>query len=221
MTEQIRALGALRAAGRYKGKISIHTVINDSIIGRIFELSQFLENLGADLVLLCFPWYIAEETSREMDTFMYENFDWLCIDSGIRHTWDAFKFSISPLNIPALMQDMTRVNAHIWRTRLRYQPGLEFDEIEPFVRGKAMTARCATRCSVMGARMDVAPTGAASACKFFSEFAVGNLNDATVPEIWNSSTYDKIRTVFERRLSPACSKCNVLYLQEHSMPINI
>ena len=38
-----------------------------------------------------------------------------------------------------------------------------------------MTARCATTCRVLHTRADITPTGNVSACKFFSEFSVGNL----------------------------------------------
>jgi radical SAM protein with 4Fe4S-binding SPASM domain len=104
---------------------------------------------------------------------------------------------------------------------VRYQPGLEFDEIEPFIRGEAMTARCATTCRVLQARADITPTGNVSACKFFSEFSVGNLHDHSLGTLWRSEPYDRIRRTLGEQLSPACSKCNVLYLHEHSTPLHI
>lgn len=220
---QIDELMRLRKAGIYKGKVSIHCVISDGSINRLYELMEFFEDKGIDLVLLCFPWYIADETSREMDAFVKERFGWL-IDAPngtTRHTWDAFKYCVSPINVDALIADIKRINARIWKTKIRYQPGLEFDEIEGFIRGKSMTARCATKCSVLNTRVDITPNGKVSACKFFSEFVVGNLNHESLQEIWNSDAYGGIRSILGDKLSPACSKCNVLYLQEHSIPFNI
>lgn len=217
----IDELVALRAQGRFKGKLSIHTVISDSMVGRFYELMEFYESKGIDLVLLCFPWYISEETSREMDTFVRDKFDWL-IDSGkARHSWDAFKYRLAPRSINALMVDLEKINSRTWRTKVRYQPGLEFDEIEDFVRGKTMTARCATTCQVLHTRADITPTGKVTACKFFSEFAVGNLRDQSLGELWTSNNYNRIRQTFGQQLSPACSKCNVLYLHAHSTPLHI
>ena len=61
-------------------------------------------------MLLCFPWYISEETSREMDAFVLDKFDWL-IDLGKgRHSWDAFKYRIAPESVDALMADLRRIN---------------------------------------------------------------------------------------------------------------
>jgi radical SAM protein with 4Fe4S-binding SPASM domain len=84
-----------------------------------------------------------------------------------------------------------------------------------------MTTRCATTCSVLSTRIDVTPSGNVSACKFFAEFSVGNLRSQSVAEIWRSETYEKIRQVLSRKLSPACSKCNVLYLHAHSTAIYV
>ena len=219
--KNIETLCTLRDTGDYKGKISVHTVINDTIINRLYELLEMFESKGVDLVILCFPWYIAEETSKEMDFFVDEHFRWLIPENKGHQTWDAFKYRISPLYVDSLMADLRRINGRAWKIRVRYQPGLEFDEIEPFVRGKAMAARCASQCTVLNTRVDISPTGNVSACKFFSEFSVGNLHETSLGDLWMSETYDRIRGILGESLSPACSKCNVLYLQEHSMPIDI
>jgi radical SAM protein with 4Fe4S-binding SPASM domain len=211
----------LRAEGRFKGKVSIHTVINGRMIGRLYELIELFESKVVDLVLLCFPWYISEETSREMDAFVLKKFDWLIDLATNRHSWDAFKYHIVPESVDALIADLKRINSRAWTTKVRYQPGLEFDEIEAFVRGKSMTARCATTCRVLHTRADITPDGNVSACKFFSEFSVGNLRDHTLSTLWQSEQYNRIRDTFGQQLSPACSKCNVLYLHEHSTPLHL
>ncbi|KAA8746138.1 radical SAM/SPASM domain-containing protein [Paenibacillus sp. UASWS1643] len=215
--EQIDKLLLLREQGKFQGKISVHSVINDSMIGRLHELMNFFEKKGIDLVLLCFPWFISHETSEQMDTFFQEEFQWLNpSEDHRRSSWHAFKYHIKPENVPALMEDLRQINARTWKTRIRYQPGLDFDEIEDFVSGNSMTSRCATTCLALSTRADITPTGNVSACKFFSEFSVGNLQAQSLSEIWNSDTYDRIRRSLGKELSPACSKCNVLYLHGSS-----
>jgi len=218
---EIENLGRLREIGAYQGKISVHTVINDNMVGRLYELMDLYERNGVDLVLLTFPWYISEATSREMDEYVKEQFDWLIDTHAGRHTWDAFKYRLSTTNINALMTDLGRINARLWRTKIRYQPELEFDEIEAFVAGRTMTARCANKCGVLNTRVDVGPTGKVTACKFFSEFNVGDLHKQSIAEIWQSEAYGRVREILGKQLSPACSKCNVLYLHAHSTPIHI
>jgi radical SAM protein with 4Fe4S-binding SPASM domain len=211
----------LRAEGRFRGKLSIHTVINDRMIGRLYELVELFQLKGIDLAILCFPWYISDATSREMDAFVRDKFDWLIDVADGRHSWDAFKYHIAPESVEPLMEELRRINERMWTTKVRYQPGLEFDEIESFIRGEAMTARCATTCRVLQTRADITPTGNVSACKFFPEFSVGNLHDQSLGVLWQSEPYDRIRRILGQQLSPACSKCNVLYLHEHSTPLHI
>ena len=96
---------------------------------------------------------------------------------------------------------------------MRYQPGLDFDEIEEFIHGDEMTSRCGTNCLALSTRMDIAPDGQVMACKFFSEFSPGSLNESGLKEVWDSEAYDKIRDIINNGgLTPACSKCSVLYL---------
>jgi radical SAM protein with 4Fe4S-binding SPASM domain len=202
-----------RRLGQFKGRISVHCVINNANIYYLYDLMDSFEKQGIDLVLLTFPWYISQDTSSQMDSYFSEHFDWLLpIDENSKNSWHAFKYKIEPKHLPSLMEQLRKINDRIWEIRLRYQPGLEFDEIERFVTGEAMTSRCATDCLALATRIDVTPNGNISACKFFSEFSVGNLKEQSLDEIWNSEAYDRIRETINNGLTPACSKCNVLYL---------
>jgi radical SAM protein with 4Fe4S-binding SPASM domain len=217
----IEELLGRRAEQRFHGRIAIHTVITDQNVGHLYELLEFYEEVGVDLVLHSFPWYISQETSREMDAFVHDKFSWLPDIHKPRHTWDSFTYHVSPEKIAVLLEDLHRINERTCKMKVRYQPGLEFDEIELFVRGKAMTPRCATTCSVLTTRADIIPTGDVVACKFFTEFSVGNLHEQTLSALWNGENYNRIRSTFAQQLSPACSKCSVLYLHSHSTPLFI
>jgi radical SAM protein with 4Fe4S-binding SPASM domain len=214
---QLDTLLKCRVDGSFRGKLSVHTMISDSMVGRLYELMEFYEQKGIDLVLLTFPWYISKETTQEMNAYVQEKFDWL-IDVTKSHTWDAFKYRLSPERIEAVITDLKRINSRTWATKIRYQPDLEFDEIEAYVRGQSMSPRCATRCHALNYRVDISPTGSVSACKFFSEFSVGNLHTQPLSAMWRSQQYERIRQTLGQQLSPACSKCNVLYLHAHSTP---
>ena len=59
------------------------------------------------------------------------------------------------------------------------------------------------------------------ACKFFSEFNVGNVSEQSIGEVWRSDAYERIRGVLGTERSPACSKCSNLYLQTRALAIHI
>lgn len=52
--------------------------------------------------------------------------------------------------------------------------------------------------------------------QIFGELAIGNVKEQPLTEIWNSARYDRLRRILDEGLSPACSKCNVLYLNTYA-----
>ncbi|EFM12351.1 Radical SAM domain protein [Paenibacillus curdlanolyticus YK9] len=211
---QIERLVQLRDQGIYKGRISVHSVINEAMIPKLYELLEYFESLKLDLVIMCFPWYISSETSKEMDGYFMEKFSWLKkLHENQVNSWHAFKYRMEAEHVDALVESLEKINERTWNIRIRYQPGLDYDEIEQFVRGGSMTSRCATTCMALSTRTDIMPTGDVTACKFFSEFTVGNLKEQGLQEIWDSESYERVREIINvEGLTPACSKCSVLYL---------
>ncbi|WP_025681203.1 radical SAM/SPASM domain-containing protein [Paenibacillus massiliensis] len=211
---QMQRLIELRDQGLYKGRVTVHAVINDNMIGRMFEFLEMFETMKLDLVLLTFPWYISKETSLKMDDYFSRNFSWLReLDENNISSWHAFKYKINPDRIDPLMQELRRINERVWNIRVRYQPGLDFEEIDKFIHGEELVSRCSSRCLALNSRTDILPDGKVMPCKFFSEFTIGSLQENTLKEIWESDKYEMTRSIInEKGLTPVCSKCSVLYL---------
>ena len=84
--------------------------------------------------------------------------------------------------------------------------------MEDFLAGSHIPAQNKSRCIVHRSRMDVFPDGEVISCKFFPEFAVGNLKNAEVVDVWKGQRFDSVReTVARCGLMPVCAKCNLLY----------
>lgn len=211
--KNIVKLVALKKKGIFKGKITIHTMINDSLVPHLYELLLYLEDLGVDMVMVCYPWYISEETSRKMDSYFQEHFNWLNeLDESKKSNWHAFKYRLDKKSIPILRQQVNMINRRTWTIRLRYQPDLRETEMEDFIEGKDKIGTTCPECVGLSTRMDIGPDGGVTACKLFSEFHMGNLNDKKLLEIWNSDEYRKVRKIINLQPMPVCTKCNVLYL---------
>lgn len=209
----IEKLIQLRDQGIFKGKITIHTMINDNLVPHLYKLLLHLENLGVDMIIVCFPWYISEETSCKMDDYFNKNFRWLNkLEEGRTPNWHAFKYRLKQESIPMLRQQIEVINQRTWEIRLRYQPDLTKDGLVDFIEGKDEIDSLYPECIGLSTRMDIGPDGGVTACKLFSEFHIGNLKDKGLLEIWNSSEYKRIRKIINSQLMPVCTKCNVLYL---------
>ncbi|SMH41868.1 radical SAM protein [Azospirillum agricola] len=213
----LRALAEAKRAGTYRGEITVNCVFQDAMIGRLFDLVGFLEEVGVETVYLSFPWHLSDATSARMDGHVAAHFPWLEMPAGERRpSWHSYKFRIDPARLEDLRADLARIDARRdagrWRVKLRYNPKLAAGEMAEFLAGGDRPAQNKTRCVVHRTRMDVFPGGDVVSCKFFPEFTVGNLTEAEVAEVWQGAPYDRVReTVARCGLMPVCAKCNLLY----------
>lgn len=202
----------LSSKTKYRIKISIHMVVTDYNVQDLYTNLCLFEKLGIDFVYVCLPWYISDELSKEMTDYYCREFAWLKRDSNTKFSWDAFKFRLSKQSLEEYLRQQEKIGNKVWENVVRYQP--DFNDrktLEDFIEGKSISAD-GLQCNCLFTRVDITPDGEVCVCKHFKEFAVGNLNENSLRELWHSDTYCKIRTSITRKLLPVCSKCNALYL---------
>jgi radical SAM protein with 4Fe4S-binding SPASM domain len=96
---------------------------------------------------------------------------------------------------------------------VRYQPQVQDDEVDDFIRGTSRPAQRRSRCLAVSNRIEIHADGRVSSCKFFPEFVIGDLVEHSVRDIWQSERFTRVRGVLrESGLMPVCSKCILLYL---------
>lgn len=202
----------LKLAGKYQGEIAVNFVITDRMTTRVYEMLEFFEERGIDTLYLSFLWYISEETASKMDGYYAQHFDPPCVaNNGQRSSWHAYQYHLDPSATEGLIDQLSLVEQRQWRMKLRYNPALDRSEIREFMLGGDRPAQGKTRCLSIKTRMDVFPDGQVVSCKFFPEFAVGNLNDDSIADVWHSERFDNVRNVVDCGLMPICAKCNLLY----------
>ncbi|MDR9855531.1 radical SAM protein [Paenibacillus sp. VCA1] len=209
----IQLLLDLQKQGLYKGKVSVALTVNDQMVGQLYSFMEFFEEMGVDSVYFCFPWYIPSNTAEKMDAYFDAHFPHLASRFADNHknSWHSFTFHISPDHFDTLIEELKRVNSRVWNIRIRYQPALEPEEVEGFIRGSEKPAMNRTKCLSISNRIDVMPDGKVNPCKFFPEFSVGNLYEDSMADIFHGDDLRKQREVLACGLMPICSKCVLLY----------
>jgi sulfatase maturation enzyme AslB (radical SAM superfamily) len=203
----------LKQQRSFHGEVSVHCLVHEAIIPRLYDFMEYFEAKGVNTVYFCFPWYISPATAAHMDEYFSRNFNWLReIGAGAPRSWHSFQYHLEPASIPALLEQVRRLNERTWRIRIRYQPALEPEEITPFILGQEAPAQRRSLCLAVSQRMNVLPDGTVTVCKLFPEFVVGDLHREEVAAIWQSPQFRHAREVIHRGLMPACSKCVLLYL---------
>lgn len=209
--ENLELLFRLKKEGRYKGLISINTVLNDTLIPRLYDFVASFDETLTDSFYISYGWYIPEKMACSMDGFFKENFPFLPRPQG-EGSWHSFNYAINPELNEELLKNVDRIMERVWKMRVNFQPPLKREEIVPFVTGEENRELPKKECLSLSCRMDVLPGGEVSACKLFPEFTVGNLSDSSLKEIWQGESYKEIRKTMCRGLSPLCSRCVLLYL---------
>lgn len=213
----LRRLVDAKAAGAYRGEITVNCVLADSLIGRVAELVASLDRLGVDTVYLSFPWFVSAATATAMDAHVAAHLPWLALRNvGTRPSWHAYTFHLSAELADRLRADMAEVAQLVGRSpkrlKVRYNPELGDDDLDAFLAGSDRPAGGRTRCGALASRLDVFPNGDVVTCKFFPETTVGNLNRSSLAEVWNGRGYERMRAaVATCGLMPVCAKCNLLY----------
>ena len=107
----LRALVSAKRAGRYRGEITVNSVFQDAMIGRLYDLICFLQDEGVDTVYCSFPWYISEETSARMDAHVAAHLPWLTLPgAGRQPSWYSYTFRLDPAWEDALRADLARID---------------------------------------------------------------------------------------------------------------
>lgn len=204
----IKTLLEMRKKGEFHGKISIHCVLSGSMVDKMYDFLEYMEDLGVDYVIVCFPWYISPETQGRMDKYYEEHYG-MC--NNAIPSWHAFKFRYPEDEYEKIFAIHKRISERVWKMQVKFQPNLELDQIVPFLEDEnvELDTYC---CYSVADRMEILPDGTVTTCKHFPEFVVGNLNNNSVQEIWKNEAYNKVRRVLHCGNMPVCTKCNNLYL---------
>lgn len=213
VVNSIDQLLLLQKSGTYKGEISVNCVISEAMIGKLYDFATMFEEKGINTLYLCFPWYLPEQTSSNMDRFFAENFSWLStVNENSSPSWHAYKYQLDSRMHSELINDLERINKRTWNIRVRYQPALEAHEIAGFLMGEERPAQNKKQCIGLFNRMNVLPNGKVTVCKMYPEFEVGDLSNETLEAVWNGEKVNKVRSILKHQLMPVCSKCILLYL---------
>ncbi|WP_086929406.1 radical SAM protein [Agarilytica rhodophyticola] len=205
----------LKQRKKYKGNININLVLNDDNVGELFDLAVMAENMGVDAIYYCFPWFIPTDVAEHMDEYFKENFMWLNPtfgQNGVKASWHSYTHRISEESKAILDEQVAKLNARTWKTRIRFRPDLGKEESMGFLMGTETPGQNRRTCHAVSNRLDILADGSVSSCKLFPEFKLGDLNTENALDIWRGEKYQKLRSIMYKGLTPICSKCIQLYL---------
>lgn len=212
---QIKPLLQLKKTGEFKGVLSVHTMVSNDNIHNFYDTVCYFDSLGIDNLTICLPWYISDETGKEMDAYFQKHFSQLHLMSSGVPSWYAYKYRIAEENYELVERTLRRIRGEKFRINIKFQPDIQGDELFSFLSGSAISHCDKRECFTVFSRADILPNGLVTSCKHFQELSYGNLNENTLSEIWTSPELTYIRKTISEEQMPVCSKCNNLYLHSY------
>jgi radical SAM protein with 4Fe4S-binding SPASM domain len=187
----------------------VNCLIQGLMVGRLHDFVAFMQHEGVDAVYLSPPWFISRTTARLMDEYCETHFAWMRNEMRpTNRSWHSYTSKIDVSNIRVLTDQLKQVKAANWKVKVRYNPAIEYDELEEFLKGSHIPAQRKRTYLALRSRMDVYPNGDVVSCPLFPEMAVGNLHNSDAAEAWHGTKFDFVReSVQVCGLMPACAKC--------------
>lgn len=213
--EQIKPLLQLKKAGEFEGVLSVHTMVSNENIHNFYDTVCLFDSLGIDNLTICLPWYISDETGKEMDEYFknhFSHFDRMF--SGVP-SWYAYKYRIAENHYELVETALNRIRRGNFRMNVKFQPDIQGEELRTFLSGSSISHCDKRECYTVFSRVDILPNGLTTSCKHFQELSYGDLKDMSLSEIWNSPELTYIRKTISEQQMPVCSKCNNLYLHSY------
>jgi MoaA/NifB/PqqE/SkfB family radical SAM enzyme len=62
--------------------------------------------------------------------------------------------------------------------------------------------------------IDIQPSGEANFCIDFPDYSIGNVNNRSIQEIWNSARAQQFRAYRRERPLAVCCRCGAKYVSE-------
>lgn len=211
--DNIDLLMTLKKKGIFKGEVTVNCVISEAMANKLYEFMEYFEQKGINTVYFCFPWYIPNTIANKMDLYFKNNFSELfTLSDKTPASWHSYTYALNQSILPILKDQIRKINSRVWNIRIRFQPALEINEIDDFIKASEVPAQKKKTCLGISTRLNVLASGEVTICKLFPELIVGDLNKQDVHEIWHCEKFKKFRQIIGCGLMPVCSKCILLYL---------
>lgn len=78
----------------------------------------------------------------------------------------------------------------------------------------SLTPIGSTQCSNVEKLIDIQPTCEANFCVDFPDYSIGNVQEATIQELWNSERARRFREYRRKQPLPVCYRCGAKYMSE-------
>ena len=177
---------------------------NYTSLGQMADVARSLSIPSVNIVPY---YYFSNEVGTEYDRELRENFDCTAF------SWKGFHHEGSGVQFDRFKEELQRYRETLGDIYdFPYMP-LTQDEYRIWFHDESTQVRSAT-CLNVENLIDIQPTGEANFCVDFPDYSIGNIKDASISEVWNSSRAQRFRDYRRRKPLSVCHRCGAKYISE-------
>ncbi len=202
-------MAALRRAEESSGtrlSVSICFTISPYSYRGLGQMPEVARRLGIEAVSTVPYYWIPEVLGLAYEQELKENFNCAAF------SWRGFHHETSGIDCQEFLRQYREYQAGLG-DGVRNDPYLALSEEEFETWFTSPTAPVRTpRCSNIESLIDIQPAGDANFCVDFPDYSFGNVQDATLAELWNSPAAERFREYRRQKPLGACHRCGAKYM---------
>jgi len=197
---------AKKEVGARNPMISVTCVAQETNCGHLLDLIELLTRESTVKFLnVILGWFTTEEMGRQNDALFQKLFN-------IRSTsWKGFVNVCGNPDVKKLKQFLTYVRRRKGPPWISFIPPIDPDELTTYYQAPEKPL-VRSMCITPWFFLNILANGDATFCANYSDYIIGNVNEAKIIEIWNGPRARHFRnTLRTHGLFPICSRCCGLY----------
>ncbi len=205
--EGVARLHALEEKTGNKISLSFNYTISPYSIDGLAELPADVQQMGVKVIAIVpyyyFPEAVGEAYEQEMQKeFACKAYSWV----GFHHEQSGVDFE----RFRAAHQQYLAGLGDIYNF-----PYMAFsdDEYRTWF-ADAVTPVRTEHCSMVEKYIDIQPNGEANFCIDFPDYAIGNVREASIAELWNGERAERFRAYRREKPLAICQRCGAKYMAE-------
>lgn len=177
---------------------------NYASLGKMADVARSLSIPSVNIVPY---YYYSNEVGMRYEAELRENFQCAAV------SWKGFHHEESGVEFDRFKEELRQYRASLGEiVDFPYLPLTE-DEYKSWFHDQSTVVRSAT-CMNVEHLIDIQPTGEANFCVDVPDYAIGNVKNASISDVWNSSGAQRFRAYRRGKPLPVCHRCGAKYISE-------
>ncbi|MBN2085143.1 MAG: radical SAM protein [Anaerolineales bacterium] len=171
------------------------------------QIPDVARSLGIGSICIVAYYFIPRAAGEKYETQLAENFGCKAF------SWRGFHHEESGVDADLFLDELRAYHAALGGiTDYPYFPMSENEYRTWFT--DAVTPVGSAACANVEKLIDIQPAGEANFCVDFPDYAIGNVREATIAELWNSPRAEAFREYRRKQPLAVCCRCGAKYMAE-------